>query len=104
MNLDIIIKVIIPILGAIVTYMIVPFIMQKTSKEQRDNIMFWVKVAVNAAEQMKEAGLIEMPKKEHVIEFIKSKGFDITYEDLENMIEAAVKELKIEQERVRLYY
>lgn len=100
MNIDIIIKVIIPILGAIVTYMIVPFIMQKTSKEQRDNIMFWVKVAVNAAEQMQEAGLIKIPKKEYVIEFIKNKGFDISYEDLENMIEAAVKELKLEQNKV----
>lgn len=97
MNLDIIIKVIIPILGAIITYMIVPFIMQKTSKEQRDNVVFWVKVGVNAAEQMADAGLIKIPKKEYVIEFIRSKGFDMSSEDLENMIEAAVKELNLEQ-------
>lgn len=102
MNLDIIIKVIIPILGAIITYMIVPFIMQKTSKEDRDNIVFWVKFAVRAAEQMQEAGLIEIPKKEYVMEFIQNKGFDLTYEDLEIILEAAVKELNLEQMKVNI--
>lgn len=97
MNVDIIIKIIIPILGAIVTYMIVPFIMQKTSKEQREGIVAWVKIAVAAAEQMEDAGLIDMPKKEYVFEFISSKGFNITIEDLDAMIEAAVKELNLEQ-------
>lgn len=102
MNVDIVVKIIIPILGAIVTYIIVPFIMQKTSKEQRDNIFMWVKIAVAAAEQMQEAGLIEIPKKEYVIEFIKDKGFDITYEDLEIIVEAAVKELNLEQMKVNI--
>lgn len=95
MNVDIIIKIIIPILGAIVTYMIVPFIMQKTSKEQRENIVYWVKIAVAAAEQMKDAGLIEIPKKQYVVDFIREKGFKITEEDLDAIIEAAVKELNI---------
>ena len=52
MNIDIIVKVIIPILGAIITYILVPFLKQKTSKEQREEIAFWVSVAVNAAEQV----------------------------------------------------
>ena len=39
-DIDIMVKVIIPILGAIVTYLIVPFIRQKTTKEQRENIYF----------------------------------------------------------------
>lgn len=99
MNLDIIIKVIIPILGAIVTYMIVPFIMQKTSKEQRNNIYELVKIAVFAAEQLHDAGLINIPKKEYVIAYINSKleNNKITEKDLNVMIEAAVKELNLEQ-------
>lgn len=97
MNIDIIIKVIIPILGAIVTYMIVPFIMQKTEKEDRESILAWVKIAVNAAEQMNDAGLIDIPKKEYVVDFINKKGIEITMSELNAMIEAAVKELNIEQ-------
>lgn len=95
MNIEIIIKVIIPILGAIVTYLIVPLIKQKTTKEQRENIYFWVRVAVQAAEQMADAGLINIPKKEYVINFLTEQGINITIQDLDAMIEAAVYELNL---------
>lgn len=95
--LNLIVKGIIPLLGAVITYMIVPFIIEKTSEKTRDNIKFWVRIGVYAAEQMEDAGIINMPKKEYVITFIHSKGFDISEEDLEIMIEAAVRELNIEQ-------
>lgn len=99
MNIDIIAKVIIPILGIIVTGLIIPFIMQRTTREQRENLCFWVKVAVNAAEQLQDAGLISIPKKEYVLEFIRSKGFNITEKELDVLIEAAVKELNIVQNK-----
>ena len=95
MNIDIITKVIIPILGTILTYLIVPFIRQKTTKEQRENIYNLVKIAVKAAEQMHDAGLINIPKKEYVINFLTSKGINITIQDLDVMIEAAVQELNL---------
>lgn len=95
MNIDIIVKVIIPILGAILTYLIVPFIKSKTTKEQRENAYFWVKIAVNAAEQVyKEKGQGKL-KKEYVVAFLTSKGIDITMEELDILIEAAVKELNM---------
>ncbi len=40
MNIDIIAKVIIPIMGIIITGLIIPFIRQKTTKEQREDICF----------------------------------------------------------------
>ena len=94
-NIDIMVKVIIPILGAIITYLIVPFIRQKTTKEQREDIYFWVRVAVQAAEQMADAGLINIPKKEYVINFLTKQGINITIQDLDAMIEAAVYELNL---------
>ncbi|SHF12117.1 Bacteriophage holin of superfamily 6 (Holin_LLH) [Tissierella praeacuta DSM 18095] len=95
MNIDIIVKVIIPILGAILTYLIVPFIKSKTTKEQRENIYFWVKVAVGAAEQIyREKGEGKL-KKEYVVAFLTSKGIDITMEELDVLIESAVKELNM---------
>lgn len=96
MNIDIVIKVIIPILGAIVTYVLVPFIKKKFSNEQLDYIYSWVVIAVRSAEQMNNAGLINMPKKDYVLDYLNEKGFKVTEKDLDNMIEAAVKELKIE--------
>ena len=86
---------IIPILGTILTYLIVPLIKQKTTKEQRENIYNLVKIAVKAAEQMHDAGLINIPKKEYVINFLTSKGINITIQDLDVMIEAAVQELNL---------
>lgn len=96
MNIDIIIKVIIPILGAILTYVIVPLIRKKASREDLEYISSWVAVAVRSAEQMHNAGLITIPKKEYVIVYLQNKGFNISAEDLDNLIEAAVKELNIE--------
>ena len=100
MNIDIIVKVLIPILGAIITYLIVPFIRQKTTKEQRENIYFWVGVAVSAAEQIyKEKGQGKL-KKEYVVDFLIAKGVNITIEELDVLIEAAVKELNMAQEKL----
>lgn len=100
MNIDIIVKVLIPILGAIITYILVPFFKQKTTKEQRDNIYFWVKIAVGAAEQIyKEKGQGKL-KKDYVIDFLTSKGINITIQELDILIEAAVKELNLVQKKI----
>ncbi len=100
MNVDIIVKVVIPILGAIITYILVPFFKSKTTKQQRENIYFWVRVAVQAAEMIfvdKGQGKL---KKEYVVEFLTSKGIDVTLQELDVLIEAAVKELNLVQEKL----
>jgi len=100
MNIDIIVKVLIPLLGAILTYLIVPLILQKTTKQQRENIYFWVTVAVQAAEMIyKEKGQGKL-KKEYVVDFLVSKGINITIQELDVLIEAAVKELNMAQEKL----
>ena len=100
MNIDIVVKVLIPLLGAILTYLIVPLILQKTTKQQRENIYFWVTVAVQAAEQIyKEKGQGKL-KKEYVVDFLVSKGINITIQELDVLIEAAVKELNMAQEKL----
>lgn len=100
MNSDMIIQIgtiVIALIGAIVTYIITPYIKQKTSKEQREIILFWVRFAVNGAEQMDQAGIIDTPKKQFVIKYVKDilnkKGITITEEQLDILIEAAVYEI-----------
>ena len=100
MNIDIVVKVLIPLLGAILTYLIVPLILQKTTKQQRENIYFWVTVAVQAAEQIyKEKGQGKL-KKEYVITFLQSKGINLTIQELDVLIEAAVLELNHAKEKL----
>lgn len=93
MNIEFIIKVIIPIVGILFTGVLLPLLRQYTTKEQRENITAWVKIAVNAAEQMQKAGLITIPKKEFVINFLNDKGIKLTEQELDLLIEAAVLEL-----------
>jgi hypothetical protein len=98
LNVDLIAKVVIPILGAILTYLIVPFIKSRTTKEQRDEVYFWVRVAVSAAEQIyKEKGK-GVEKKEYVVKFLGSMGINSTIQELDALIEAAVKELNLIQQ------
>ena len=102
MNIEVFTKVLIPILGAILTYLIVPFILQKTTKQQRENIYFWVTVAVGAAEQIyKEKGQGKL-KKEYVVDFLVSKGINITIQELDVLIEAAVQELNMAKKNLRV--
>ena len=99
-----IILALIGLLGTIITYVLVPWVKTKTTKEQnvntlilRDEVSFWVSVAVNAAEQIyREKGQGKL-KKEYVIDFLTSKGINITIQELDVLIEAAVKELNIVQ-------
>ena len=89
---------VISILGAIMTYMVVPYLKSKTSKEQRETIMFWVSVAVSAAEQIfNERGMGE-EKKKFVVEFLVEKGIKASLDELEVLIESAVKELNLAQQ------
>lgn len=83
----------IALLGAIVTYIIVPYFKARTTAEQQANIVFWITVAVNAAEQIyKEKGQGKL-KKEYVLEFLGSIGLKVTGEEADILIEAIVREV-----------
>lgn len=95
-----ILKIIISIVGLALTYYVVPWLKTKTSNEkliavesQLKNIKNWVVVAVSAAEQLKNAGKLTIPKKDYVLEFLKGKGITITDQELDALIEAAVFEI-----------
>lgn len=89
---------VISILGAIITYMVVPFLKSKTSKEQRETIMFWVSVAVSAAEQIFNERGMGAEKKKFVVGFLVEKGIKVSLDELDVLIESAVKELNLAQQ------
>ena len=94
---EIIAKILIPLIGAILTIIVWPLIQAKTTTEQRRKMEDIARTAVWAAEQLQEAGVLSVPKKEYVIDYLNTKGWKITTEDLDMMVEALVRELNIKQ-------
>lgn len=85
--------VVIALIGAIITYIVIPYIKSKTTVEQQKTVEFWVRIAVNAAEQIFGNPKMGTTKKEYVLKFLKEKGFNVSETDLDTLIEAAVLEL-----------
>lgn len=88
-------SILISLVGVLVSYLLIPYIKSKTTEKQREDIYFWVKVAVNAAQQIyKEKGQGRF-KKEYVFNFlVDDMGFKISMDELNILIESAVLELK----------
>ena len=90
----------IALLGAVITYILVPYIRTRTTQGQRDNILFWVGVAVNAAEQIFAGSGLGDKKKQYVLDFLIGKGIKVSTEQLNALIEAAVFEInQLSQEK-----
>ena len=99
MNIDltqIIVAVITLIFGLIAKYAI-PYLKEKYSTEQLEKMKLWAKVAVEAAEMLYTGSGRGEEKKKYVLDFLNSKGFSVDLENLENLLESAVLELKQEQ-------
>lgn len=98
---EIILKLIlacIPILGAIITYFIIPFLKSKISTEKLNQYKEYSKLAVQAAEMIYNEIGQGKTKKAYVVDFLNKKFANdkkfITEEDLDIIIEACVQELK----------
>ena len=91
----------IPVFGAIITGFIIPCSKEKIGAEELAKYEYWTSMAVKCAEMMfKEQGMGEA-KKEYVVNFLnemfnKNKVV-ITSEQIEILVEAAVKELKLSE-------
>lgn len=80
---------------SMVSAFLVPYLKTKIGAEKLENIRFWVNIAVEAAEQIYAGSGRGKEKKEYVLKFLQSKGFTLNAEEIENIIEAAVLNLKI---------
>lgn len=94
-NITPIIEQIIALLVTIITIFVIPWVKSKTTEQQRKEMLQWVQIAVSAAQQLyHQANGSE--RKEYVLQFLSSKGYDISSKDIENAIEAEV--LKLHQQ------
>jgi hypothetical protein len=88
----------IPIIGAVITGIFIPYVKTKISASQLDEIVKWVSKAVQAAEVLFDAPKSGEAKREYVITFIdrmfNSKKQVITKDQIRILLEAAWKQLE----------
>lgn len=93
-NITPIIVALIGLLSTIITAVLIPYFKSKTTAEQRENIFFWAKKAVEAAEQIyKEHGQGKL-KKEYVKQFLAEHGITLDEKQIDVVIESAVIQMK----------
>lgn len=85
---------VITIIATILTALVIPLIRAKLGEAKFAELVNYVTIAVKAAEQIFTGSGRGAEKKAYVIEWLKSKGIDVTSEDVNNAIEAAVNMLK----------
>ena len=96
-----ILQVALGIVSILVTGILIPWIRTKTTKEKLENALAIADIAVKAAEQIYRESGQGVIKKKYVINFIKKSGLKLTDEEINALIEAAVKELNLWQEEIR---
>ena len=95
-----ILKIVVSVVSALVAVYLIPFIKAKTADVKYQKLLDMVEVAVRAAEQTIKGSGQGAAKKEEVITFVTDwmmeHGVNITYDQLEQLIEAAVFNMKRE--------
>lgn len=95
MNITPIVEAVFALVGVVITAVVIPYIRSRTTAQQRADLGAWVKIAVSAAEQMKEfQGAKKGPaKKAFVLKWLEERGITVDAAKIDAMIEAAVYEL-----------
>ncbi|MBD5476263.1 MAG: hypothetical protein HDQ99_19955 [Lachnospiraceae bacterium] len=87
----------IPVIGAVITGILVPYVKTKISATQMEEIIKWVNKAVEAAEVLFDTPKSGEEKREYVIDFIdkmfNSKKEVITQDQIRILLESAWKQM-----------
>ncbi len=87
-------EIAITVISAILTGFLIPFVRSRLSAEKNEKLAFWIKTAVNAAEQIfknnEKAGI---KKKDWVVQFLLSKGIVFDVDEVTALIESEVYKL-----------
>lgn len=96
-----IVLMLIPILVAIITSFVIPFIKEKIGSEKLAKYEYWASLAVKAAEMMWAESGKGADKKQYVVDFLNNmfnkNKVVITEQQIEILVEAAVKQMKLEE-------
>lgn len=81
------------LIAVIITHKLIPYIKSKTTIKQQEEIRAWVKIAVDAAEQIFSGDGRGPEKKKYVVEWLNKKGLKVDTATIDAMIESAVYDL-----------
>lgn len=87
-----IIECAIALLSALVSAFLIPYIKNQLSENKRARLIFWIKTAVEAAEQL-FGSKTGQKKKEYVAAFLLSKGIVVDIDEVTALIESEVYKL-----------
>ena len=91
-----IILAIITLIGAVISRYLVPWIKNKLTDQQYDALRVLIRTGVFAAEQI-FASEQWKEKKQYVVDLLKENGYTVDSTAVDALIEATVRELRIEQ-------
>lgn len=94
-DLTALINFLITFLVTCVSLFVVPWIKKNTTAKDREEMLEWIDIAVMAAQQMLYTSTGQ-ERKQYVLNFLSTKGYDINSEEIEKAIEASV--LKLHQQ------
>ena len=95
-NLTPVINAFIALVAALVTAFFIPWIKSNTTAKQQEQMMLWVEIAVNAAEQLYKGSGRGAEKKEYVMQFLEDKGYTADLNEVEAAIEAFVLQFNLD--------
>ena len=79
---------------AFIACFVIPWLRNKTSAAQRQELMAWISIAVRAAEQIFKGQGRGEEKMQYVLNWLEEHGFYVETTQLKAMIEAEVLSLK----------
>ena len=88
-----IIRAVIMLILALISRYLIPWINAKLGTEKLTTLKIWVKAAVEAAEQIYVGTGRGTEKRQFVEKFLLDKGYRLNTQELDTLIEAAVREL-----------
>lgn len=89
-----IVNAVIALVAAVISVFLIPWIKGKIETEKLNQIMSWVTIAVEAAEQIYRESGMGAKKKAYVLDFLAKKGITLDVDSIDAMIESAVLDLK----------
>lgn len=84
---------IITLISALISCFLIPQLKNRLSEDKREKLVYWVNIAVRAAEQL-YGSKTGQQKKEYVVAFLLSKGIVFDIDEVTALIESEVYKLK----------
>ena len=95
MDITKIVVAVIGLLSAVLTVFVAPYLKTKTDITKLEKLSKFCQQFVNAAEQMIKGSGMGTRKKEKVQDWLEEKGYNVSLDEVDSAIEAAVKEMNI---------